>query len=123
MLQNPILIPLGLAAFILYCLSRRRRLPPGTRLPPGPKRLPVVGNLFNVPHEHPWLKYADWNATYGDVVYMEVFGSPVVVLNSVKATTELFEKRSANYSDRPSMVNSKPFFDRAIQLICNKGHG
>ncbi|EEB98044.1 hypothetical protein MPER_02518, partial [Moniliophthora perniciosa FA553] len=41
---------------------------------------------------------------YGsDVIYTEVFGDPLVVLNSQKAITELLEKRARNYSDRPAM--------------------
>ena len=35
-------------------------------LPPGPPRAPVVGNLFQMPKEHPWLKYAEWAKQYGE---------------------------------------------------------
>lgn len=36
----------------------------------------------------------------GDVIHLRVFGQSIVVLNSLCAVGELFEKRSANYSDR-----------------------
>lgn len=36
----------------------------------------------------------------GDVVYLENFGVPLVVLNSYEAATELLEKRSIKYSSR-----------------------
>ncbi|KAJ6621636.1 cytochrome P450 [Mycena sp. CBHHK59/15] len=49
------------------------------------------------------VKYKDWAEQFGDVIYVEVFGSPMVILNSYKAVTELLERRSANYSDRPPM--------------------
>ncbi|KAF9006809.1 cytochrome P450, partial [Hymenopellis radicata] len=72
-------------------------------LPPGPKGFPIVGNLFDRPTRNAWLAYADWKSTYGsDVVSVNVGGHPLVVLNSTKAASELFERRSANYSDRPS---------------------
>lgn len=35
-----------------------------------------------------------------DVVYLKMFNTNVVVLNSFQATTELLEKRSKIYSDR-----------------------
>lgn len=98
-------ILLSLVVLFIYHRSRSRRPPPGTNLPPGPTRLPIVGNLFNIPHERSWLIYTDWATTFGNVIYLEVFGSPLIVLNSVKASTELFEKRSANYADRPPMVS------------------
>ena len=39
-----------------------------------------------------------------DVIYYELFGTPFVVLNSHQAAVDLFEKRSAIYSDRPKRV-------------------
>ncbi|SJL09865.1 related to cytochrome P450 CYP2 subfamily [Armillaria ostoyae] len=82
----------------LFYLSRyRRRLP----LPPGPKGFPLIGNLWDVPAEYPWVTYARWTATYGDVFYLDTPGNPTVVISSAQAAEDLFEKRSGNYSDRP----------------------
>jgi cytochrome P450 len=36
----------------------------------------------------------------GDVIYLNVLGQSFVVLSSLEVTTDLFEKRSTNYSDR-----------------------
>lgn len=38
--------------------------------------------------------------TDSDVVSLRFLGTPVIVLNSVKPANDLFEKRSAIYSDR-----------------------
>lgn len=89
---------------VWYHFWRRIRAPHGTTLPPGPKGLPILGNLFDIPRERSWLTYADWASTLGDVLYMEIFGNPLIILNSAKAATELFEKRSGNYADRPPLV-------------------
>jgi hypothetical protein len=40
----------------------------------------------------------------GDIVSLKVPGGNVIVLNSIKAATDLLEKRSAIYSDRPQSV-------------------
>ncbi|KIJ57257.1 hypothetical protein M422DRAFT_149188 [Sphaerobolus stellatus SS14] len=61
--------------FAYYLLKDRHKLP----LPPGPKSLPLIGNAFDLPSSHEYLKYADWGNKYGDVVH----------------------QRSAIYSDRP----------------------
>jgi len=42
------------------------------------------------------LKYS----ILGDMIYFKVLGQPFLVLNSLKRTNDLFEKRSSNYSDR-----------------------
>lgn len=33
-------------------------------LPPGPRKLPVVGNLLDIPSTHPWKVYAEWGKKY-----------------------------------------------------------
>ncbi|KAK0236165.1 cytochrome P450 [Armillaria nabsnona] len=93
-------------AFVVLLFYRRFRVhrrQGSLPLPPGPKGLPLIGNLWDNPAEYPWLTYAKWSATYGDVLYLDTPGSPTIILNSVQATTELLEKRSGNYSDRPDM--------------------
>ncbi|KAG7087487.1 hypothetical protein E1B28_013449 [Marasmius oreades] len=102
-LLRPFII-LVLSLFTLRLLATRLRhtLP----LPPGPKGLPVIGNVREVraKRDKPlWITYSDWARTYGDVFTFKVFGSRTVVLNSYKAITELLDKKSHNYSDRPDM--------------------
>lgn len=37
-------------------------------LPPGPMKLPVLGNLLDIPTERQWLKFAMWGKLYGRIV-------------------------------------------------------
>jgi hypothetical protein len=37
----------------------------------------------------------------GDIVYFEAMGQPFLILGSLQRTTDLFDKRSTKYSDRP----------------------
>ncbi|KAF8898846.1 cytochrome P450 [Infundibulicybe gibba] len=99
-----ILIWFALATSIGHYIWRMMRRSSQLPLPPGPKGLPILGNFFDVPHEYQWLTYSQWGVTFGEIVYAEVLGNPMIILNSHKATTELFEKRSGNYADRPPMV-------------------
>ena len=52
----------SLLLWIIYKVAGKRRR---ERFPPGPKPLPFVGNLFDVPHEQEWVTYGRWNDTWG----------------------------------------------------------
>ncbi|KAI0713613.1 cytochrome P450 [Earliella scabrosa] len=100
-IANPASVAIVLiTATLLYQLfpsSSRKNLPPG---PPG---LPVVGNLFQL-SEDVWFKFTEWKKTYGPVVYLNLAGQNVVVLNTLQAASDLLDRRAANYSSRPNFV-------------------
>ncbi|KAI1624196.1 cytochrome P450 [Exophiala viscosa] len=74
-------------------------------LPPGPPREPVLGHLRIIPQSHPEYQYTEWGKEYkSDVLYFDILGRPIVVLNSVEACHDLLDKRGSNYNDRPRFV-------------------
>ncbi|EDR09464.1 uncharacterized protein LACBIDRAFT_190116 [Laccaria bicolor S238N-H82] len=72
--------------------------------PPGPRPLPLIGNVHQLPTEHQAETFLDWGLKYGDVLHVHVFGHPMVILSSLQAARELLDKRSSIYSDRPRFV-------------------
>ena len=34
-------------------------------LPPGPRPLPIIGNILNIPKVRPWLGYSELSKKYG----------------------------------------------------------
>ncbi|TFY62176.1 hypothetical protein EVG20_g6799 [Dentipellis fragilis] len=69
--------------------------------PPGPSSLPILGSALHIPKERPWLAFARWQKPFGEIIQLTVFSRNLVVINSYQLTMELFDKRSALYSDRP----------------------
>ncbi|KIP07466.1 hypothetical protein PHLGIDRAFT_13173 [Phlebiopsis gigantea 11061_1 CR5-6] len=114
--HNPVFV---LAVFaILPCywfLSTKSRW----NLPPGPKPLPVVGNVFQIPKGHEWLQYARWGKEYGPILYLNFLGQRVFVINSQQAAADILEKSMNTYSDRPrNMVMASELigWNRAVAL-------
>ncbi|KAJ6624514.1 cytochrome P450 [Mycena sp. CBHHK59/15] len=86
-----------LGVFLLkHIMTHARRAP----LPPGPR--PILGVLaLPSPSDKEWLTYGKWADTWGDITSVSVFSQPLIVLNSFKLATELLDKKSSIYSDRP----------------------
>ncbi|KAJ7851374.1 cytochrome P450 [Mycena leptocephala] len=102
---------ISLAIYVLRL--RRKRLP----LPPGPRKLPLVGNLFDLPSTFEWETYMEWSKQYStsyqclpnwiltwpsdsDIIHLNIAGTSIIVLSSTEATMNLLEKRP-----RRPMVN------------------
>ncbi len=45
----------------------------------------------------------NYHAFIGDIMHIDVLGDHIIILDSLEAITELLEKRSSIYSDRPRM--------------------
>lgn len=56
-------------AFIVFSIVKKRHQ---SRLPPGPKGVPFLGNIYDVPAKEQWLTYARWSKEYGER-YVSVF--------------------------------------------------
>ncbi|KAI9566800.1 cytochrome P450 [Boletus coccyginus] len=95
------------AAFVLKW--RQYRLRNGLPLPPGPTGLPLVGNVFDLNPQHPWLSYEQWGKQYGGLVYANLIGKDFVIINSIKVARDLLERRSAIYSERPYIPSNELF--------------
>ncbi|KAI0069313.1 cytochrome P450 [Artomyces pyxidatus] len=100
-------LPTVFIAYIAFKAFEGRRRPAGVPYPPGPRPLPIIGNLLDIPLEYAWKNYAEWAKTYGDTISLTFLGQVIVILNSPKAARDLLDKRSATYSARPPV----PFYD------------
>ncbi|KXN92569.1 O-methylsterigmatocystin oxidoreductase [Leucoagaricus sp. SymC.cos] len=90
---------LGLVTLLIarHLYLRKR----GAHLPPGPGRLPLIGNLLDMPKEKEWLAFADWGEKYGDLVSVSILGKRFIIVNSVQIAVDMLEKKGSIYSERP----------------------
>ncbi|TFK24572.1 cytochrome P450 [Coprinopsis marcescibilis] len=95
------LLPAVAASGLLWYWLNSSATKPHIRPLPGPRRLPFIGNALQMPQERPWLTFAEWAKTYGDLFQVDILGRPLVVINSATVARDLLDKRSATNSDRP----------------------
>lgn len=55
-------LTLGLAVFFIFRRTRHKSLLP---LPPGPRKLPIIGNMLDWPSGSPWLTFSQWHNEFG----------------------------------------------------------
>lgn len=89
-------------AYVLYQWQNRHSLP----LPPGPKGIPLLGNLNDLPKPGEleyayWLKHKD---IYGPISSITVLGKTFVIINDANVALELLRDRAVKHSSRPAMA-------------------
>ncbi|KAF5343048.1 hypothetical protein D9758_011153 [Tetrapyrgos nigripes] len=111
---------------------------PNRNLPPGPKGLPVLGNVFQLPRTQQFLRFTEWKEEFGmsfklqssptliilagPIFSLNLAGQTVVVLNSHKVAGDLLDRRSAIYSDRPRFIMAGEILSRGLLIgLCGYG--
>ncbi|KAI9446207.1 cytochrome P450 [Lactarius indigo] len=96
------LTPALLAGFVVLVAVRYVRSP-WRSVPPGPRGLPIIGNALLL-SDKSWMFKQDSKKRFGDMIYMSAFGQPILILQSLKAASEILEKRANVSSDRPRFI-------------------
>lgn len=107
-----IFLLLGLIGWLLYAERKR-----DAGLPPGPRRLPVIGNLHQAPAKVPWLTYTKWTKQYGPIFSLQFGLTTVIMLGTHQAANDLLDKRSSIYSSRPRLVMAGECVTKGLHVL------
>ncbi|URE38491.1 cytochrome P450 [Musa troglodytarum] len=87
---------------LLFLIKQGRRKRP--RLPPGPWRLPVVGNLHQV-GANPHLTLRALAERHGPLMFLQLGSIPTVVISSAHVAQEAFRAHDLAFAGRPALYS------------------
>ncbi|ESK96459.1 cytochrome p450 [Moniliophthora roreri MCA 2997] len=99
-MSSELLIVAGVTLLSMVAIHYIQWIQEDKKLPPGPRRLPLLGNLLQVPVLRPYPKFREWAKEYGPVFSLRLGPQTVVVLNSPEAAHEILDNRARIYSSR-----------------------
>ncbi|URE30588.1 cytochrome P450 [Musa troglodytarum] len=85
---------------LLFLVRQERRK--RSRLPPGPWRLPVVGNLHQV-GKNPHLTLRALAERHGPLMFLQLGSIPTVVISSAHVAREVFRAHDLAFAGRPTL--------------------
>jgi hypothetical protein len=102
-MPSPTIVFAVIVTVLLYTLNQRRKR---ARLPPGPPRLPFIGNLHQAPTDRAWDTFRKWIDQYGPLVSADFGGNNVILIGDYDTARDLLDKKANIYSSRPRMVRT-----------------
>lgn len=106
-----ILMTVGAAFVVAWLTSMVRKLlrgekQRGLKLPPGPKGLPLLGNLHQV-GSAPHRSITAMQKKYGNIISLRLGSVPTVVVDSPELIAEITKVQDNVFSSRPDMTFTK----------------
>ncbi|KAH8125669.1 hypothetical protein FP744_10002504 [Trichoderma asperellum] len=92
---------IALISFIVYWQLLRK---PKKNLPPGPKGVPLIGNIFDLPPDGT-PDFVHWRSItdkYGPIASIKFMGQPLILIASKEDALEILEKKCSTSSTRPN---------------------
>ncbi|EKM79763.1 hypothetical protein AGABI1DRAFT_127447 [Agaricus bisporus var. burnettii JB137-S8] len=116
----PLRLVAGIVALtLLIVIRRRKRLRLRASMPPGPELawFGLGDNQRDMPKHEAWKTFTKWYEQYGPVVSVLVGSTNVIVLGTVKAATDLLEKRGSIYSSRHRQILAGEIYSGGMRGI------
>ncbi|KAI3914604.1 hypothetical protein MKW92_017864 [Papaver armeniacum] len=78
------------------------------KYPPGPTRLPLIGNLHQIT-ELPHISFKKLSDKYGPIMFLKLGSVPTLVVSSANIVKEIFTAHDLVFSNRPMLYAAKKF--------------
>lgn len=108
-LTSPIsfLLSLLLILFLILFMMKGNQTHNGKKLPPGPKKLPIIGNLHQMIGSHPHRVLKKLADKYGPIMHLQMGQRSAVVISSAEKAKEILNIYGVQVADRPQLIVSK----------------
>ncbi|XP_052294336.1 6,7,8-trihydroxycoumarin synthase-like isoform X2 [Citrus sinensis] len=107
---------LCLSIFVFFVLQRNITSRNNTKLPPGPRGLPFIGNLHQLNVSKPHVLFWELSKKYGPLMSLRLGFSPSLVVSSVKMAKEILKTHGLQFCSRPASVAQQKLSYNGLDL-------
>ncbi|CAO2828070.1 unnamed protein product [Amaranthus hypochondriacus] len=86
-------------------------------LPPGPKGLPLIGNLHQFEPSKPHIYFSNLAKIYGPILSLKFGCRQVIVIQSSKLAKEVLQTQDLNFCNRPKLVGCQRLSYNGLDIV------
>ncbi|KAK2452307.1 cytochrome P450 83B1 [Trifolium repens] len=98
--------------FIIHIHKRRRT----SSTPPGPKPLPIIGNLHQIDPSSPHHSLWQLSKQYGPIMSLHLGNIPTLVVSSARMAKEVLKTHDLKFASRPSFLGVRKLSYNGLDL-------
>ncbi|KAK4801849.1 hypothetical protein SAY86_000052 [Trapa natans] len=101
---------------ILTILKRSKSTRLTSKLPPGPWKLPLIGNLHNLIRSPPHHALRDLASKYGPLMHLQLGEVSAVIVSSAEVAREVMKTHDITFAARPPVLATKILFYESTDI-------
>ncbi|XP_058752193.1 cytochrome P450 83B1-like [Vicia villosa] len=109
-----LLLPLCLILPLLFFFHKHKTT---KKFPPGPKGLPIIGNLHQLDISNICLQLAQFSKIYGPIFSLKLGSRQAIVVSSSEIAKEVLKKHDHLFSDRPQLYGQQKLSYNGSEII------
>ncbi|KAF5767405.1 putative cytochrome P450 [Helianthus annuus] len=86
------------------------------KLPPGPPKLPIIGNIHQLEKQTPHRRLRDLARKYGPIMHLQLGQVSTVVISTPQLAHEILKIQDLSFLDRPTATTSQIFYYNATNI-------
>ncbi|KEH29137.1 cytochrome P450 family 71 protein [Medicago truncatula] len=100
---------------LFFFLKRSRNI--NARHPPGPRGLPIIGNLHQLDNSILYLQLSKLSKIYGPIFSLKLGLRPAIVVSSDKIAKEIFKNNDHVFSNRPMLYGQQRLSYNGSEIV------
>lgn len=110
---------LSFLIILIFFLSKKTTKA-SRKLPPGPRKLPIIGNILQLAGEVQHRVITDLSKKYGPIMHLQLAEIPVLVVSSASIAKEVMTTHDLAFSNRSQIQVSKILLEGCKDVVFNE---